>query len=211
MQHPIKTLTILACLALMAACASTTVTERNPYQGVKLARPTHIFIEDFNAGSTAAGGQLGRQLAEELVANISAMGLPALSARQGGKRQLGDLVIRGRFISADAGDATQRTLVGFGSGAADLKVAVEGYSVTAQGLRLLGSGMGQAEGDKKPGMLAGVVGLAATGNPVGLIVGGLSKISGEATDSANMEGMAKQAADKIAIELKAKFKEQGWL
>lgn len=211
MQHPIKTLTMLAWLALMAGCASTAVTKLNPYQGEKLARPAHIYIEDFAAGSTAAGGQLGRQIADELAANISAMGLPAVPARQGGKGQVGDLIIRGRFLAADAGDASQRTLVGFGSGAADLKVAVEGYAVTARGLRKLGSGEASAEGDKKPGMLAGVVGLAATGNPVGLIVGGLSKMSGEATDSSNLEGMAKQAADKIAEALKPKFKSQGWL
>ena len=90
-------------------------------------------------------------------------------------------------------------------------MAVEGYEVTTKGLRLLGSGKAQAEGDKTPGMLVGVAGLAATGNPVGLIVGGLSKISGEETDSANLEGMAKQVADKIADALKPKFKEQGWL
>jgi hypothetical protein len=60
-------------------------------------------------------------------------------------------------------------------------------------------------------MLAGLAGLAATGNPVGLMVGGLSKITVEQTGSSNLEGMAKQAADKIADELKPKFKEQGWL
>lgn len=211
MQRPIKILTILAWLALLAGCASTTVIERNPYQGEKLARPAHIFIEDFAAGSTAAGGQLGRQVADHLVANISAMGLPATPARQGGKRKAGDLVIRGRFLAADAGDATERTMLGFGSGAADLKVAVEGYEVTTRGLRLLGSGKVQAEGDKTPGMLVGVAGLAATGNPVGLIVGGLSKVTGEETDSSNLEGMAKQAAGKIADALKPKFQEQGWL
>ncbi|HRH72330.1 MAG TPA: DUF4410 domain-containing protein [Zoogloea sp.] len=211
MNYLIKALSSLVWLTLLASCANTTITARNPYRGEKLARPAHIFIEDFAAGTTATGDQLGRLVADHLVSNISAMGLPALPARQGGKRQVGDLVIRGRFISADAGSASERALVGFGSGAADLEVAIEGYEVTARGLKRLGSGQAQAEGDKKPGMLAGLAGLAATGNPVGLIVGGLSKIAGEQTGSASLEGMAKQAADKIADELKPKFKEQGWL
>lgn len=211
MQHLIKTLIALAWLMMLNGCASTTVTERHPYQGPKLARPAHIFIEDFADGSTSSGGRLGALVADHLVARLSDMGLPARLARNGGKRTVGDLVIRGRFISSDAGSATQRTLVGFGSGAADLQVAVEGYAVTAHGLKLLGSGQAQAEGDKKPGMLAGVAGLAATGNPVGLIVGGLSKVSGEENDTANLEGMAKQTADKIADEMKVKFQAQGWL
>lgn len=211
MKYLINALTSLVWLTLVASCASTTITERNPYQGEKLARPAHIFIEDFASGPSATGDQLGRLVADHLAGNISAMGLSALPAWQGGKRQVGDLVIRGRFIAADAGSASERTLVGFGSGAADLKVEVEGYEVTARGLKRLGSGRAQAEGDKKPGMLAGLAGLAATGNPVGLIVGGLSKITGEQTGSSNLEGMAKQAADKIADELKPKFKEQGWL
>lgn len=211
MQHLPKILTALAWLLLLQGCASTTVTERHSYQGPKLSRPSHIYIEDFTGGSNASGGRLGALVADRLVSRLSEMGLPARLARNGGPRKVGDLVIRGRFISTEGGSETQRTVVGFGSGAAELKVAVEGYSVTAKGLQMLGSGQIQAEGDKQPGMMAGVAGLAATGNPVGLIVGGVSKATGDQSDQANLEGLARQTADKIADEMKAKFQAQGWL
>jgi hypothetical protein len=139
------------------------------------------------------------------------MGLPAARAADGVKPRVGDIVIRGYFVSIDQGSSEQRMLVGFGSGAAELRVVVEGYRMTPQGLRLLGSGQGQSGGDKKPGMLVGIASLAATGNPVGLIVGGVSKLHGEETGSEKIDGIAQRTAQEIANELKVKFKEQGWI
>jgi hypothetical protein len=42
---------LTACLALIAlfACASAQVTDRDPYQGKKLARPDRIIVYDFAA------------------------------------------------------------------------------------------------------------------------------------------------------------------
>ena len=37
-------------VVLMAGCASTEVTERERYQGAKLARPERIILHDFTAG-----------------------------------------------------------------------------------------------------------------------------------------------------------------
>jgi hypothetical protein len=52
---------------------------------------------------------------------------------------------------------------------------------------------------------------AATGNPIGLIVGGASKLHAEKTGSDTIEGTAQRTAKDIAKELKVKFKEQGWI
>jgi hypothetical protein len=50
-----------------------------------------------------------------------------------------------------------------------------------------------------------------TGNPVGLIVSSGTKIYGEASSSAKVEGRAKVTADEIAERLKVRFKAQGWI
>jgi len=120
-------------------------------------------------------------------------------------------VIRGYFVAVDKGSAGERVLVGFGSGAAELRTVVEGYLMTAQGLRRVGSGQLQAGGSKTPGMLVGVAALAATGNPIGLIVGGASKLRGERKGSETIEGAAQRTAKEIADQLRVKFREQGWI
>jgi hypothetical protein len=120
-------------------------------------------------------------------------------------------VIRGHILSFDEGDATKRVAVGFGSGASHLTTAVEGFQVTAQGLRKLGSGTVDAGGGKSPGAAVGVVGLIATANPAGLIVGTGAKAYGEYSGSSKIEGRAKAIAKEIADQLKPKYQQQGWI
>jgi len=220
---------------VLTGCASTSVNDRNQYAGAKLSRPAHIIVYDFAASpgdipsdsgltgkstgygtpqtaeQQALGRQLGAQVTKDLVQEIQGMGLPAQEATAGVKPEVGDIVIKGYFVSVEQGNAGQRVLVGFGSGTAELKTVVEGYLMTYQGLRLLGSGQTQAEGDKKPGVLTGVASLVATGNPAGLIIGGVSKMSGEKNGSDTVQGAAQRTAKEIADELRKKFKEQGWI
>lgn len=227
----------ISCIALMvlAGCASSAVRTRHAYSGERLARPEHIIIHDFGATpgdvpddsalsgrvsphtvaqtseQIALGRELGREVAQELVDEIRAMGLSAARAVGGPTPVVGDLVIKGYFISIDQGSAEKRMLVGFGQGAADLRAAVEGYEVTRRGLRLLGSGETESAGGNTPGVLVGVATLAATGNPVGLIVGGASKVMGEEKGTETIEGAAKRTAKEIANQLRVRFKEQGWI
>ncbi len=53
-----------------------------------------------------------------------------------------------------------------------MDTVVEGYVMTQQGLRKLGSGTLSSSGNKMPGMIAPAAVAIATSNPVGLIVGG---------------------------------------
>ena len=225
----------LFALALVAGCASTEVTERQEYKGGKLPRPNHIWVYDFAATPAevpansalagkpvehptpqtpeqiATGRQVGEQIAAQLVEEFRGMGLPAMRGSSGTKPEINDLVIRGYLLSIDEGDATKRVAVGFGSGASHLSVAAEGFQMTAQGLRKLGGGKGQSGGGKTPGGAVGVAGMIATGNPVGLIVGGGVKAYGEYSGSAKIEGRAKETAKLIAETVKPKFQEQGWI
>lgn len=60
-------------------------------------------------------------------------------------------------------------------------------------------------------MLVGVATLAATGNPISLIVGGASKLRGEEKGLETIEGAAQRTAQEIAEKLRVKFQEQGWI
>ena len=102
-------------------------------------------------------------------------------------------------------------LVGFGRGAAELTTAVEGYQMTAQGLRPLGRGEIRSGGGETPGMVAPLAVVAATANPIGLVVGGAVKLYGEETGSDTIEGAAKRTAKEISAQLKTAAEEQGWI
>jgi antitoxin component of MazEF toxin-antitoxin module len=120
-------------------------------------------------------------------------------------------VIKGYFVSVDEGSAAKRVIVGFGSGDAELHVAVEGYQETSQGLRLLGSAKVEDQGGKTPGLILPVAVMAATASPIGLVVGGAVKLAGEATGSSTVEGSARRTADEIAEQIEKVAQKQGWI
>ena len=88
---------------------------------------------------------------------------------------------------------------------------VKTYEVTAQGLRQLGSGTLSSSGGKTPGIIAPAAVAIATGNPIGLIVVGATRIYGEASGSNTPEGRAKATADAIAEQLRIRFRDRGWI
>jgi len=83
--------------------------------------------------------------------------------------------------------------------------------MTNKGPRLLGSGQLESGGGKTPGLIVPIVVLAATANPIGLIVMGGVKAEGELSGRTKIEGSAKRTAEAIAEQLQIKFKEQGWV
>jgi hypothetical protein len=102
-------------------------------------------------------------------------------------------------------------VLGFGSGSADLKTAVEGYLMTDKGLRRLGSGEVDSGGGKAPGVAVPLVVAAASGNPIGLIVSSAAKAEGEISGRTTIEDAAKRTAKEIGDELQVAFRKQGWI
>jgi hypothetical protein len=92
-----------------------------------------------------------------------------------------------------------------------LSTAVEGYQMTTLGPRLLGSGKLESGGNKTPGAIVPLAVLAATANPIGLVVTGTAKVVGEATGRNKIEGAAKRTAEEIADRLEVRFRELGWV
>src|SRR5437867_1327376 len=165
----------LVALAFVAGCASTKVTQRESNIGnLRIPRPNNILVYDFaatpgdmpadaavagqyepapqTADAIATGRQLGAQVAKELAADIRAMGLPAQAVSSGATPQIDDIVLKGYFLSIDEGSAVKRMGIGFGSGGAELKRAVEGNQMTPYGLRKLGSGTVESSPGKTPGL-----------------------------------------------------------
>jgi hypothetical protein len=224
----------LLALLFVAGCASTKVSDRQQLVTGPLPRPNNILVYDFVATPAdvpadsalagqksehstpqtteqiEAGRKVGAQIAAKLVELIRGMGMPAehVSTAQ---PQLNDLVFRGYLLSVDEGSAAKRVGIGLGSGASELKVAVEGFQMTNQGLRKLGSGTSDASGSKTPGGAVGLVTLLATHNPAGLIVSTGMKVYGEASGKSKIEGRADQTAKEIADILKKRFQDQGWI
>src|SRR5262249_47040588 len=120
---------LLFAFAILAGCASTSVTQQTPMTAPRLARPNQIWVYDFVAAAsdmpagsplagrvggpstppTAAELETGRKygslIAQDLVQDIQAMGMPATQAGPGASPQVGDGIIRGYIVSTEGGSA----------------------------------------------------------------------------------------------------------
>ena len=226
----------LFALVVAAGCASTEITKRDSKIGTeKIAKPERIYVYPFAATavgiptwSTAAdryakpskpptpeeldaGRELGVLVAKELVTEIQLMGLSALEGSNQTDPRINDLMIIGYFGTIEEGSTLKRLTLGFGSGATDLTTSVEGYQMTSEGPRLLGSAELESGGGKTPGLIVPLVVLAATANPIGLIVMGTAKVAMEVTGKSKLEGTAERTAKSIAEQLQVRFKKQGWI
>jgi hypothetical protein len=105
----------------------------------------------------------------------------------------------------------KRLVIGFGAGTAEMDTVVEGYVMTPQGLRRLGSGTLTSSGNKSPGLVVPAAVAIATANPVGLIVIGGFRIYGAASGRSGLEGRANSTADEVAAQLKIRFQDRGWI
>jgi Domain of unknown function (DUF4410) len=203
-----------------------------------IARPDQIWVYDFVASpadvppdssiagdlstpstplttdQVATGRRLGMLIATNLVTDIQAMGLSAIHAGPDSTPQVGDVLIRGYLVSIEGGSArgtVQRLVIGFGAGTAELDTLVEGYIKTAQGLRRLGSGTLSSTGNRTPGLILPAAVTIATGNPIGLIVVGGLRVTGEVSGRNSLDARAKATADAIAAELRLRFQDRDWI
>jgi len=221
-------------LAVAIGCASTKVTGRQTFATDELPRPDHIWVYDFGASpddvpdesalagrydpqqtptaeELAQGRALGAEVARALVAEIQELGLPAEHASSRTAPQVDDIVIRGYFASIDTGSAAERMVIGFGAGASELKTVVEGFQMTSQGLRKLGSGSVTAGGGRGPGAAVPAAVAVATANPIGLIVTTAVKAGGEMSGRSTIEGRARQTAQEIVEQMEPRMRKEGWI
>jgi hypothetical protein len=236
MKTVVSIVSCVLALVVAAGCASTKVTGRDSKIGTeKIARPDRIYVYPFAATpadipswSAAAkryaptkelptpeelevGRKVGALVAKDLVTAIQEMGLVAVMGNRQSLPQPNDLMLTGYFEAVEEGSTVKRLSLGFGSGATELTTAVEGYQMTNDGPRQLGSAKLDSSGGKTPGLFVPLAVLAATSNPIGLIVMGGAKVGMEVTGKSKIEGAAQRTAEAIAEQLRVRFKEQGWV
>ncbi len=154
---------MIFAVIITTGCSSSQVSKRREYHGGEsLPKPGRIIVYNFASspeditGEAAISGhyqkrtipqtaeeiylgrQLGDKVADELVTEILALGMPAEHADPWHPPGIGNLIIRGEFISIDKGSRAKRMLIGFGAGAGELQTHVAGYQFTDDGLRRLG-------------------------------------------------------------------------
>ena len=218
---------------LLAGCASTKVSDETPMVQGSVPKPKNILVYNFIGDpsmippdSVAAAkvdranppspqdiqtaNEYGAVIANRLVEDIRAMGMPATLAMAGEQPAVGDGVLKGYLVSTESGKTGQRLLVGFGAGKSEMETVVEGFGMTPQGLQRFGSGTINSASGKSPGLFAPAA-MAAAGSPVGLVVMGSVKLYNEASGKSGLEGRAKATADEIAEQLKVRFTERGWI
>ena len=236
MKRTLAHITLLLAVVLLGGCASTKITNHQvAATNENLVKPGKVYVYDF--GATAAdvpdesaladvaadtpaqsleqidaGRKLGSEIAKQLVDALLAADIPADRASASTVPAANDLVIKGYLYSVEEGSGAKRVIIGFGSGSADLKTAVEGYQMTSDGkLRKLGSGTIDSSGGKMPGMVLPAAVAVATANPIGLIVVGGAKAYGELSGKDKIEGKAKETGKAIAEHMEKRYKEEGWL
>jgi len=153
-------------------------------------------------------------IAQSLVQDIQAMGLPAIEAGSGSSLQVGDVVIRGYIVSTEGGGVggfARPLVIVFGARTTEMDTVVEGYVKTRQGLRKLGSGTLSSSGNRMPGMVVPAAVTLATGNPIRLIVVGGVRLSAAAIGGTGLQARAKSTADEIAAQLRIRFQDRGWI
>lgn len=223
-------------LVVAGGCASTKVTGSELKIGTeKIAKPDRIYVYPFAATHAGIptwaakadkfaqpikpptpeelelGRKVGALVAKNLVTEIAEMGLLAVEGGYESRPQPNDLMIIGYFGSIEEGSTLKRVTLGFGSGATELVTTVEGYQMTKNGPRQLGSSKLDSAGGKTPGVVVPLAVLAATSNPIGLIVMGGAKVGMELTGRSKIEGAAERTAEAMGEQLRGRFKEQGWI
>ena len=147
---------------------------------------------------------------ENLVKEITKLGIPAVAAAQATPVAGPSLAIEGQFMTIDEGNRLRRAVVGFGAGASEVRTLVQVFETTNAGHRLIEDFYTTVKSSRKPGLgPMGGVGAAAGRAASSAVV---STGVGVATaHSQTVEGDAKNTAEEIAKTLKKLFVEQGWI
>jgi hypothetical protein len=227
--------TSLAALALAAfatACAQTDVNVTRSTLS-ELTKPDRVLVRDFavtqsevaldggiaptlmrdlsgeveSTDAQKVGHAAADALADELVKQLVAKGIPAERATRETKIGRTSAVIVGRFVTLDEGNQTVRTLIGFGLGGSEVRTQT----------RLYQSGMLIAEADTsansgyKPGAAVTLGAGAAAGSAA--VAAGVA--AGTTTVSelfmTSVEAGARRTAREIADKIEEGYKKRGWL
>jgi hypothetical protein len=224
---------VLACFFVVAACGQTGIRTATRTSDINLPRPARILVYDFAVSEQEIKEYQGimRQkpvikdaaererllaqevkdaLADELVDALKPLGFIVERVPRPTRLSDHDLLIDGQFLAVDQGNPLQRLVVGFGTGASDVRAQVQVYQ--APEARLLLEFSTHSDSGKLPGAapLLGAGAVAQGGVSAGMIVGNAA-VSGVKTSKSDVARMAVASGDQAARYLSEFFAKQGWV
>jgi hypothetical protein len=237
-QMLLKSIIAAGVFGLLAGCASTNVTSNTESQGF-LPKPAQVLVYNFAVSpeevkmdsglsadleelvkqsktsrtdqELAVGRQVADALANHLVTEIQALGLPA--SRASGPPPAGGKVlqVKGQLVSIDEGNRTERVVIGLGLGRTDVKTLTQVYEVRdGKGTSVEQFGI-DARSGAKPGAAETMGAGAIAGHLLVSAVVSSGVTVGSEAFSANVDADASRTAKKIATQLKDLFLTQGWI
>ena len=81
------------------------------------------------------GQEVARVVTQNLVVEISKLGIPAVEAAKATPVAGPSLSIEGQFVTVDQGNRLRRAVVGFGAGASEVRTLVQVFETTNDGRR----------------------------------------------------------------------------
>jgi len=226
---------LLAVVSFAAGCSRTGVKAGMEASSAGLARPARVLVYDFavsakdvseNQGlfgriAHAASDttqderelQIGREvadrMAQDLVAGIREMGLPAERARRDTPVRDGDLLVGGKFLNVDEGNRARRLVIGLGAGASSLDTEV--LVRLAGGEKLL-EFTTHTDSGKMPGAAVTMgAGAAAQGGVTAGAAVANAAVGGVKGYRSEVEAMAGKSAEQAVAYLSEFFAKRGWI
>src|SRR5262245_14702736 len=181
MKKSVRVTAALLLTASIGGCAKTVVQPNYEQRTAgPVARPSQVLVYDFaitaadvsenqgffagvynNVVSTtteherelAIAREVQTRMAEDLVAGIRNLGLPAQRAVRGSTLPSGAIAITGLFLNVDEGNRLQRTVLGFGAGQSTVDTKVQIYTPSTRGPSKLLEFTTHADSGATPGAL----------------------------------------------------------
>jgi hypothetical protein len=160
----------------------------------------------------AIGQEVRTKMAEELVAGIRDLGLPAQRAPRGTPIPPDAIAVAGLFLNVDEGNRLQRTVLGLGAGQSTVDTKVEVYAPTKNGPTKLLEFTTHADSGSTPGaLITGGAGAAASGGMTAGVAAANAGVSGVKGYRSQVEQMTSRSADQAVSYLSQYFARQGWI
>jgi hypothetical protein len=234
-----RSVVVMALVVGVCGCAQTVVQPKYEQQTAgPVLRPGRVLVYDFsvtaadvseNQGFFAAvrhslsdttenervltiGREVQTRMAEELVAGIRDLGLPAQRAPRGTPVPSDAIAVAGLFLNVDEGNRLQRTVLGLGAGQSRVDTEVEVYAPGRSGLTKLLEFTTHADSGSTPGALVtGGAGAAASGGMTAGVAAANVGVSGMKGYRSQVEQMTSRSADQAVAYLSQYFARQGWI
>lgn len=229
--------TLLLSSLFLGGCAKSTVSNVREASAVFIPKPERVLIQNFSVDNQqikTSSSPLARikgmisddspekakqelvqevtaALTAELSEKIKAMGFTPVPVATGVTPQQGEIMISGRIMDIDEGNAVRRNVIGFGAGQSYLDCQVSVWAVMPSGVNPFLAFTTHADSGNMPGAaVMGPAGAAAGAGTAAVTAVNVAKGAASAYKSASAH-QAKSLAEKIATELSSDFAQRGWV